>query len=859
MTEAYKDGSPSPGTGYFGDVFKDIRYALRQLRRSPVFTAAAVLSLALSIGANVAIFNVLDSAVFKALPVHHPEELVVLSDPNAAGVMSGAQDGERSLLSYAEFEQLRSQTTTLSGLCAEQSDLDRWRVRIDSGQEEEARGRLVSEEYFSVLGVEPATGRFFNPDEAAGAGKDPYAVVSYDFWQRKLNGRSIGQGASIRLNNIALTVIGVAPPGFNGASVGENTDLWVPMMMEPLVKPGKDWLHEDLSNSQSKVMWLHAFGRLKPGMTRARVQSEMDVLFRRILEKGYPSTLSPETRGQLLNQRIVVRDARTGAFPGRGELSRQLMVLLAVGGLVLLIACANVANLLLAKATARYKEVGIRLSLGASRKRLMRQFLTESFLLSAFGGMAGLLIGSWASRVLLVVLSGPLGAVRLSTEVNLPVIAFAVGITLLATIFFGTAPAVMATKVDLVQTLREAGRGSTSSTGRITFAKSLVIAQVALSLLLVIGAGLFLRTLLNLQSVQLGYNKGGLLLIKVDGSAAGYKGPALNNLYHDVLGRLQALPDARSVAYSENGLFSGTESSADIEVEGFVAQRDTDRSARYDEVGQGYFSTLGIPMLLGREFGAQDTASSVRACIINEAFQKRFFAGRDPIGRHVAAVGDNLKIVMEVVGVAKDSRDQRLKGDVQPRFYASLDQPLVGFPSSVYFEIRTIGNPQQKVSLVRKTVLDAHSDLPVMSAAPVDELIDKYNSQPRMLARLCTVFGLVSLLLAAIGLYGVLSYGVVRRTSEIGIRMAMGAGRTRVMGMILAETGKMFAIGVAAGIIAAVPGTRMIATQLYGVTPLDPLTTIAAVTILGLVALFASCVPALRASRVDLITALRQE
>jgi predicted permease len=350
-----------------------------------------------------------------------------------------------------------------------------------------------------------------------------------------------------------------------------------------------------------------------------------------------------------------------------------------------------------------------------------------------------------------------------------------------------------------------------------------------------------------------------LLQIKVDGSATGYKGPVLSNVYHDVVGRLQALPDVRGVAYSENGLFSGTESSADIEVEGFAAQRDTDRSARYDEVGEGYFSTLGIPMLLGREFGAQDTASSVRTCIISEAFQKRFFAGRDPIGRHVAAVGDNLKIVMEVVGVAKDSRDQRLKGDVPPRFYASLDQPLVGFPSSVYLEIRTIGNPQQKISLIRKTILDAHSDLPVVSVAPVDELIDKYNSQPRMLARLCTVFGLVSLVLAAIGLYGMLSYGVVRRTSEIGIRMAMGADRTRVMGMILAETGRMFAIGVAVGIIAAIPGTRMIATQLYGVTPLDPLTTIAAVTVLSLVALLASCVPALRASRVDLITALRQE
>jgi len=847
-----------PIAAWIETLLKDLRYAARQFSRNPVFTVVAVASLAVGIGANTAIFSVMNAAMLKSLPVRDPQRLVMLTDPNSSGVSTGMSTGERRMLTYAEFAELRDHATTLDGLCAAQTQMDQSQVRIGGSQQEQAHWRLVSEEYFSVLGVDPAIGRFFNRADARSQGEDPYAVISYDYWQKRFGGNVSVLGTPIKMLGATLTVIGVAAPGFTGESVSDKPDFWVPMMMQPLVMPGRDWLHEDLSKNIEKVEWLHAFGRLKPGVTQARAQTEIDVLFRGIIENGYPTTLDPETRKQAMDQHIKLHDARTGSFGGRDNFAQQLRVLLWASAVVLLIACINVANLLLARATARTKEVGVRLSIGASRGRLVRQFLTESLVLSFLGGAAGLLLAWGASRALVFLLTERRQDFALAPTLDWHVLGFTVGVTLLTGLLFGLAPALRGTRVNLNDTLRDSGR-TTASGSKLNLAKGLVIVQVALSLLLVAGAGLFLRTLWNLQSVNLGYAKEHLLLVTADGVSAGYKEARLSFLWRDLTERLRTLPGVQGASYSTNGLFSGSESADEIDVEGFTPSKDKEKFSRFDSVGPQYFSTVGIPLLLGREIGQQDTAASPHVCVINEAFAKLFFNGRNPIGRHITEKFGDKKNVMEVVGVAKNARDHGLRGDIPPRFYIPADQGMDGPNEWATFEIRTAGDPEQMISSVRKTILSVNEDLPVNGARPVVMSVDRTNAQPRMVARLCSIFGIMALLLAATGLYGVLSYGVARRTNEIGIRMALGAGKGRVIQMILRETGVMIVFGVVAGIIFTAIGVQLIKTTLFGLGALDPVTVVSAVGILTVVALIAGYIPAARAARVNPTQALRHE
>jgi predicted permease len=847
-----------PISSWTEDLLKDLRYAARQFSRNPIFTAVAVASLAVGIGANTAIFSVMNSAMLKSLPVRDPQGLVMLTDPNTSGVSSGLNTGERGMLTYWEFTQLRDHATSLDGLCAAQAQMSRDQIRIASGQPEDAHTRLVSEEYFSVLGVDAAIGRFFNRDEGKSIGADPYAVLSYDYWQKRFGGNVSVLGTPIKLMGTTLTVIGVAAPGFTGESVGDKPDFWIPMMMQPLVMPGRDWLHEDLSKSIEKVMWLHAFGRLKPGVTQARAQTEIDVLFRGLLESGYPASLDADTRKQAMDQQVKLHDARTGAFGGRDDFAQQLKVLLGASGVVLLIACINVANLLLARATARTKEVGVRLSIGASRLRLVRQFLTESLVLSALGGAAGLLLAWGASRGLILLLSERREDFALAPSLDWRVLSFTLVVTVLTGVLFGLIPALRSTRVNLNDSLRESGR-TTASGSKLNLAKGLVVVQVALSLLLVAGAGLFLRTLWNLQAVSLGYSKEHLLLMSVDGLAAGYKDARLPGLWSDLTTRLRALPGVQGATYSTNGLFSGSESADEIDVEGFTPQKDNEKFARFDMVGPQYFATVGIPLLLGRDIGQQDSMNAPRVCVINEAFAKLFFKDRNPIGRHVTQKFGDKKSVMEVVGVAKNARDHRLRGDVPPRFYIAGDQGMQGPNEWAIFEVRTAGDPDQMASTVRKTILSVNEDMPVGQGVAMALSVDRTNAQPRMVARLCSIFGIMALLLASTGLYGVLSYGVARRTNEIGIRMALGAGKLRVINMILRETGVMIAIGVVAGIIFTAIGVQLVKSKLFGLGALDPWAVMSAVVILTVVALVAGYIPAARAARVSPTQALRHE
>ncbi|HLJ44384.1 MAG TPA: ABC transporter permease [Bryobacteraceae bacterium] len=836
---------------------KDVHYALRQLRRNPGFTVVAVVSLALGIGANTTIFSVLNAALLKSLPVPHPEELVMLTDPESSGTSIGNMGGDRTLLTYAEYAALRDHMITVSSLCATESQLDHLFVRVAGGPQEEVFGRLVTENYFVLFGVSSAVGRVFTEADGTAVGADPYAVISYDYWQRRFAGSPSVIGTQIRLNGATLTVIGVASRGFHGEAIGRTPDIWMPMEMQPLVMPGRDYLHEDLSASLDKVMWLQVFGRRKPGVSLAAVQAEANVLFKRDLEAAYPRALPPERRRELLDQRLVAINANTGAFSGRKGISSQLLILLAVAGLVLLIACANVANLLLARAAARHKEVGVRLSIGAGKGRLVRQFFTESLLLSFLGGAVGVLFAAGASEVLVRLLSTRRSPMALATSLDTPVLAFTIGITLLTGLLFGLAPALRLSRIDISESLKESGRGLANSGRALRMTKALVITQVALSLLLVAGAGLFLRTLWNLQSAPVGYVRDQLLQVSIDGLTAGYKGTRIVSLYHDLTGRLGSLPGVRSVTYSRNGLFTNTDSGDDVQVEGYAPRNEEDNGAAFDRIGAAYFSTLGIPIILGREIERSDVAGSQLVCVINEAFAKHFFAGRNPIGRTVF-VGPDKKTPVTVVGVAKDVHDHQVRGDVDPRFYVSLEQGVEGVSPGVYFEIRASGDPARLSNAARKTILDVNGDIPV-NTLTVRQTMDNGNAQPRMLARLCSIFGILALVLAAVGLYGVLSYSVARRTNEIGIRMALGAAKSGIVAMILRETGSMLAGGVVAGALAVAAFGRLVTAWLYGLTALDPLTIFAAVAALCLVALVAGCIPALRAARVNPVMALRRE
>ena len=840
-------------------VLQDLRYAARQMRKSPGFTAVAVLSLALGIGANTGIFTVLNAVLLKDLPVRDPGELVTLSDPDSAGVAVGSNTGERNLLTYSEFEQLRDRLNVFDGMFASESNLPRVDARIGSGLREDLRARLVTGGFFEVLGVAPALGRFFGAEDDRQPGQAPYAVLSYEYWQNRFAGSPQVLGTIIRIGKATLTVIGVARPGFSGEAVGSRPDVWVPMMMEPLVKPGSNWLHEDLSKDPDKVMWLHVFGRLKPGITLAQAQAQADVVFKKIIESGYGTSLSAQTLKEFLDQHLKLRMAARGTSTVRGQMREPLLVLLCVVGLVLLISCANIANLLMARAAARGREMGVRVALGAHRRRLVRQMLTESLLLSALGCAAGIGFASIAVRVLLVTLnSNPSEKIGLDTGLDGRVLAFTAVLGLLTAILFGIAPAVRATRLDVNSSLKEGGRSGAVSAGRMSFAKGLVAVQVALSFLLLVGAGLFLRTLENLQRVELGYARDKILQLGISAAGAGYQEQRRVALFDEIAGRLSRIPGVRGVAYSENGLFLGIDSGDRISVEGFTPKSDRDQGSAFDVIGAGYFSNLGVPILLGREFSAEDVGAGRRVVVVNDAFAKKFFEGRNPLGRHMTAHFGDARWTFEVVGVAANVRDHRLRDDVPPRYYRTPTGASY-VPGTIEFQIRAHGNAAALTSAARKVVQDLDDNIPILQAKVVAELVDNRMTRERGVAQLSATFGAIALVLACIGLYGVLSFGVARRRAEIGVRVALGASRSSVMRMIFRETFGMVAAGMIAGLSAAAAATRLIASYLFGVSPLDPATVIACVATLLAVAIIAGLLPAFRASQVNPVTALRSE
>lgn len=832
---------------------QDVRYALRTMAANPGFTVVAILSLALGIGANTAIFSLWNGVLRSSLAVHDPGQLVILSNPDASGVSIGSQGGQRALLTYAEFEHLRDHASGFTGLMASQSSLDRWQVRVAGDEWEEARGRLVSGNYFQVLGVTPAMGRAFTAADERGDA--PYAVISHAYWQRRFGGRMDVLGTRITVRKAPLTILGVAPPGFVGETSGQQPDLWVPLRMQPGVLPGRDWLHD---TSAEKVMWLHVFGRLAPGVSPQQAEAKANSVFQAGLEAHYGSVLSPEKAREFLDQRLRVQPAAAGASDVRRRFAEPLQILLVAVGVVLLIACGNLANLLLARGAARQHEMALRLTLGASRARLVRQLLTESLVLAVAGGVAGLAAAYLLHAGLVQLVTQAAEGFEMPFRLEPAVLAFTLVTTIAAAVLFGVLPSWLGTRADAGSELKGQGRTATSPAGQLRWGRFLVALQLALSLPLLIGAGLLARTLHNLQNADLGYSRERLLVLRVDAQTAGYEQPRRLALFQQILERIRHVPGVRSASFSENGLFSGRDSGDEIVVEGFTPKSDRDRGAAWDQVGPGYFTTLGVPLLMGRDINEADQASSPHVCIVNEAFARKFFAGRNPIGMLITTVYGDVRRPHYVVGVAKDTRTHRLRGDVNPRQFVPLSQPL-GETDGVVFLARTASDPGPVLQAVQKAIRGIDGTLPIFQAGTIEERVTMRTAQDRIMARLAAAFSVVALILSAIGLFGVLSYGVTRRRSEIGIRIAMGAEPKRVIGMILGETGGMVTVGLVVGAALGYAASRMLRNQLYGLAPHDPVTLTLAVAALAVVALFAAYLPARKASRLDPMAALRQD
>jgi predicted permease len=837
-------------------LLQDLHYGWRQLLRTPGFLVVAVASLALGIGANTAIFSLLNACLIKTLPIRDPQQLVMLTDPSSSGVSIGSQDGERGLLSYPEFQQMAREATLFDGLLAVESSDTRLPVRVEQSREE-LRSKMVSGNYFADLGVQPQLGRFFDSSVDKQLGGAPFAVLNDSFWERRFGRDPAVIGKTLTIQQTSLTIIGVAPRGFAGETVGQNPDFWVPLSMELQMKPGRDWLHV-LPDPTMKVMWLHVFGRLKPGITLGQANAQANGIFKRSLEVSYASLSANSKRG-FMDQRLRLRPAATGASEVRERFSEALYVVFAAVGLTLLICCANLTNLLLARANSRRREITVRLALGASKARIVRQLFTESFLLSVLGAAVGLGIAKLSAPLLVRMASSPRNPIRLDVELDPRVLLFTAAVAILTTVLFGLAPALRAVRSDMSSSLREGARGMTASAARMRLSKLFVVGQVALSLLLLVGAGLFLRTLLNLQNLDLGYAREKLLLIRVDALSAGYSGERLPILFTQLLQNFRNTPGVRGATYSSNGLFSGSESGDQVLVEGYTAHGKNDRGARFDRIGPGYFSTVGIPMLMGREVGEQDRRGTLQVCVINDAFAKRFFAQRNPLGKHITQLYGDQKDVCEIIGVAKDSRDHNLRGELPPRFFLPVAQNKdPGDIGAINFEVRTIGDAAGMLNTLRRVVDQTDSKL-VVNSSLLGELVDQRIGQDKMIANLTTLFGLLALGLAAIGIYGVLAYGVSQRTSEIGIRMALGAQSRNVIGMIVNETVVMVAIGLAAGLVASYFATRLIESKLFGLHGMDPSVLGAAVGVMAVIGILAAYGPAWRASRIDPARALRSE
>ncbi|MEK6323148.1 MAG: ABC transporter permease [Acidobacteriota bacterium] len=851
-------------TNMIADLWQDLRYGVRMLLKHKGFTAVAVLSLALGIGANTAIFSLIDALLLKSLPVQDPQQLVVFSVVR--------QGGNDYTFNYPLIERFNQANHSFAGIIASNGG-DKLRMSVaepgGGGEIEPVQAEQVSGNYFSVLGVNAAAGRTLTEDDDRGP--QPVAVISYDFWQRRFAADPRVVGHKITLNDFPFTVIGVAPRGFSGFELGAKPDLWWSLRMTPQVYPGRKW-----------PSWLLVMGRLRPGAIVEQARAEMDAVHHQQLSEIAPerlSLLTPTERSNYFADRIELEPGGAGWTVLRKQFRQPLLILMAAVGLVMLIACANVANLLLARAAARQKEIAVRLALGAGRFRLIRQLLTESLLLALTGGALGLLFAYQGTRVLLTYLPQQ-RPVFLNLSPDARVLGFTLAVAVLTGILFGLAPALRATRLDLTTSLREKAGSGGSGRSRVALNKVLIVAQVALSLFLLIGAGLFVRSLQKLKGLDAGFDRENVMVFDVDPGHA-FSMAQQVGLYKQLLARLEALPGARAVSVSPYPPLNGgmTTPHNVVKVPGYSPPAGQDTSCQLLWVGPKFFETMGIPLLQGRDFGPQEetpvaantsqpaiakaaqnaTSRALLAAVINQAMAQFFFGNENPLGKHfdLLLAGSLKGISFQVIGVVKDAKYKTLREPTRRAFYVSYFQdPGSG---ALTFLLRTTGNPTGFGSAVQRAVRELEPRLQVGGLKTLDDVVNESLVQERFVAQLASFFSLSALLLACIGLYGIMSYAVTKRTNEIGIRMALGARGGDVVRLVMKETMVLVAVGVTIGLSAALATTRLVSTLLYGLTPNDPVTIMVATLLMIGVAALAGYLPARKASQVDPLVALRCE